>query len=102
MIRRPKKEREYKPITRNNRNKISNDPTSTIWSGILNGFSFGAGSHLAHVGLDKILHNSSNNTSNSTSNEMCKKIENEYKKCIMDMDNCKKIGLLYKELCEST
>ena len=72
-------------------------------SGIFHGFSFGAGSEIAHQGLKKVFDKGEKNNNESNKNhfqeEVCNQLRDEYKKCILNLDNCKNIEETLKTIC---
>jgi len=80
-------------------NKINKSPLMKhMISGIFQGFSFGTGSEIAHQGLKKVFHKEELQE-NHFQEEMCNQLRDEYKKCILNLDNCKNIEETLKTIC---
>lgn len=105
-----------KKNVKNNHNQILNIPPpmklkkikqpslmNDMLSGIFQGFSFGAGSEIAHQGLKKVFDKGEQNNNESKKNhfqeELCNQLKDEYKKCLFNNNNCENMEETLKTIC---
>lgn len=83
-------------MPRNNNLVKKNNVSSSFFSNLLTGFSFGSGSSIAHTIFGLVSNNSS-----SEKEEMCKNLTQEYTECVKKnySFNCTEIKDLLKEKC---
>jgi len=76
---------------------------SNILSGITHGFSFGAGSELAHQGMKKVFTQDKSNEDKQQNNilqeEICNQLKEEYNKCIINSGDCKALNETLQNIC---
>lgn len=73
-----------------------------ILSGVTHGFSFGAGSELAHQGMKKVFTQEQSNEhhENKFQQELCAQLKDEYNKCILNVSDCQALNNTLKKLCK--
>jgi len=80
---------------------------SNLISGITHGFSFGAGSELAHQGMKKIFNQEQPNEPNEPKQQnhilqedICNQIKQEYNKCMIYTGDCKELNDALQNICK--
>lgn len=76
---------------------------SNLLSGITQGFSFGAGSELAHQGMKKVFSQKESNQTiqeNEFQHELCNQLKEEYNKCILNVGDCHALNETLKNICK--
>ena len=74
-----------------------------LMGGLTHGFSFGAGSELAHQGMKKVFTQEQSNqqhSENEFQQELCKQLKNEYDKCILNAGECQALNETLKNICK--